>query len=86
MANCSFAKKSIAKGIWDVLQMQHMDKDLTNMLFLIRRFFNSQMALRDLMEEHLSKLSAITKEGCYRNSHSKGGKGNNVLNEFASKL
>ncbi len=66
--------------------MQHMDKDLTNMLFLIRKFFSSQMASKDPMEEHLSKLGAIAKEGCYQNSHSKRSKGNNVPNEFAWKL
>jgi len=42
--------------------MQHVDKDLTNKLFLIQKFFNSQMAWKDPMEEHLSKLGAIAKE------------------------
>jgi len=55
-------KESIAKGIWDVLQMQHVDKGLTNRLFLTWKFFNSQLALGDSMEEHLSKLGAIVKE------------------------
>ncbi len=42
--------------------MQHVDKGLTNRLFLTRKFFSSQMALGDSMEEHLSKLGAIVKE------------------------
>jgi hypothetical protein len=54
--------ESIAKGIWDVLQTQHVDKGLTNMLFMIQKFFSSQMALGDSMQEHLSKFGAIEEE------------------------
>ncbi len=62
-------------------------KGLPNKLFLIQKFFNSQMASRDPHGGAFEQVGCHHKRTkCYRNNYSKGGKGDGVLNEFVSKL
>ncbi len=58
----SVKKKTIVKGIWEALQNRHVDKGLTNKLFLTRNFFTLQMNPTNTMEQHLNKLQTMAKE------------------------
>jgi hypothetical protein len=58
----SVKKETTIKGIWEAFQKQHVDKGLTNKIFLGRKFFMFQMNPFKLMEHHLNKFGAMVDE------------------------
>jgi hypothetical protein len=58
----SVKKKTTTKGIWEAFQKQHVDKGLANKIFLVCKFFMSQMDPLEMMEQHLNKLGAMANE------------------------
>jgi DNA primase large subunit len=55
-------KETTAHGIWEVLEKGYVDKGLANKIFLIKKFFMSQMNHNDIMEQNVNKLGAMVKE------------------------
>jgi len=55
-------KEKTTKGIWDALAKCHVDQGLVNKIFLMQKFFMSQMGPTDTMEVHLNKLTTMVDE------------------------
>jgi len=51
-----------AKGMWEALTKWHLDKGLTNRLFLTRRFLISQTNFSETMEQHINKLNVLAEK------------------------
>ncbi len=52
-------KEKTMKGIWDTLAKRHVDQGLGNKIFLMRKFFMSQMGPTNTMEVHFNKLATM---------------------------
>ncbi len=59
--------KPLQRDLEHISKLVHVDKGLTNKLFLTRKFFTTQMNLNDTMEQHLNKLGK--KIECNWNTH-----------------
>jgi hypothetical protein len=55
-------KETITHGSWEALAKCFIDKGLINKIFLIKKFFVSQMNPLDTMEQYVNMLRMMVKE------------------------
>jgi hypothetical protein len=55
-------QESTTRGMWEAFAKRHLDKRLMNRLFLMRRFFTTQMNFNETMEQHMNKLNVMAEE------------------------